>query len=69
MDCSTPVFPVLRHLLELAQTHVHHVSDAIQPSRPLLPPSPLSLNLFKHPSLFQQVSSLHQVAKVLELQH
>ena len=68
MDCSTPVFPVLHYLLEFAQTHVHQVSDAIQPSHPLLPSSPLALNLFQHPGLFQQVSSLHQVAKVLELQ-
>ena len=68
MDCSTPVFPVLHYLLEFAQTHVHQVSDAIQPSHPLLPSSPLALNLFQHPGLFQQVSSLHQVAKVSELQ-
>jgi len=44
MDCSTPGFPVLHCLLEFAQTHVHWVSDAIQPSRPLWPPSP-ALNL------------------------
>ena len=37
MDCSTPGFPVLHHLMELAQTHVHWVSDAIQPSYPLSP--------------------------------
>ena len=46
MDCSTPVFPVLHHLLELTQTHIHSVSDAIQPSRPLLPPYPPAFNLF-----------------------
>ena len=40
MDCSTPCFPVLDHLLKLAQTHVHWVSDVIQPSRPLSCPSP-----------------------------
>ena len=40
MDCSTPGFPVLHHLLEPAQTHVHWVTDAIQPSRPLLSLSP-----------------------------
>ena len=39
MDCSTPGFPVLHHLLELAQTHVHWVRDAIQPSHPLSSPS------------------------------
>ena len=38
MDCSTPGFPVLHHFLELAETHVHWVSDAIQPSHPLLSP-------------------------------
>ena len=45
MDCSTPGFPVLHHLPELAQTHVHWVSDAIQPSHPLLSPSPPAFNL------------------------
>ena len=39
MDCSTPGFPVLDCLLEFAHTHVHRVSDAIQPSHPLSPPS------------------------------
>ena len=42
MDCSMPGFPVLHYLLELAQTHVHCVDDAIQPSYPLSPPSPLA---------------------------
>ena len=45
MDYSTPGFPVLHHLPELAQTHVHCVSDAIQPSHPLLFPSPPAFNL------------------------
>ena len=45
MDCSTPGIPVLHHLPELAQTRVHRVSDAIQPSRPLLSPSPPDFNL------------------------
>ena len=45
MDCSTPGFPVLRHLLELAQTHVHWVGDAIQPFRPLPSPSPISTSI------------------------
>ena len=45
MDCSTPAFPVLRYLLEFAQTHVRRVDNAIQPSHPLLPPSPPSLSL------------------------
>ena len=48
MDCSTPVYPVLHHLLELAQTHVHWVSDAIQPSHPLSSPSPPAFNLSQH---------------------
>ena len=68
MDCSTPVFPVHHQLPELAQTHVHWVGDAIQPSHPLLPPSPPALNLSQHQGLFQWVGSSHQVAKVLELQ-
>ena len=45
MDCSTPGFPVLHHRLEFAQTHVHSVGDAIQPSQPLLSPSPPAFNL------------------------
>ena len=60
--------PVLHHLLEFAQTHVHWVSDAIQPSYPLLPPLPPSLNLSQHQDLFQWIGSSQQVAKVLELQ-
>ena len=68
MDCSIPGFPVLRYLPKFAQTHVHRINDAIQPSSPLLPPSPLALNLSQHQSLFQWVSSSHQVAKVLKLQ-
>ena len=69
MDCSMPGFPVLHHLPEFAQIHVHWVSDAIQPS--LSPSSPLALNLSQHQGLFQWVSYSHQVAKVLErqLQH
>ena len=68
-DCSTPGFPVLHHLLKLAQTHVHWVSDAIQPSHPLLLPSPLALiiNLFQHQGFFQRVGFLHQVAKTMYL--
>ena len=63
MDCSTPGFPVHHKLPELAQTHVHWVSDAIQPSHPLLSHSPLAFNLFQHQGLFQWVISSHQVAK------
>ena len=68
MDCSMPVFPVLHYLLEFAQTHVHWVDDAIQPSYPLSPLSSPALNLFQHKGVFQWVGSLQQVAKVLELQ-
>ena len=68
MDYSTPSFPVHHQLPEFTQTHVHWVGDAIQPSHPLSSPSPLTFNLSQHQSLFQWVSSLHQVAKVLEFQ-
>ena len=68
MDCSTLGFPVHHQLSEFTQTHVHWVSDAIQPYHPLLSPSPLTFNLSQHQGLFQWVSSSQQVAKVLELQ-
>ena len=68
MDCSTPGLPVLHHLLEFAQTHVHRVGDAIQPSHPLRSPSPPAFNLSQHQGPFQRVSSLHWSTKVLELQ-
>ena len=63
MDCNTPGFLVHHQLPELAQTHVHHVGDAIQPSHPLSSPSPPAFNLSQHQGL-QGVSSSHQVAKV-----
>ena len=53
MDCSTSGFPVHHHLPELAQTHVHQVSDAIQPSHPLSSPSPPAFSLSQHQGLFQ----------------
>ena len=53
MTCSTPGFPVLHQFLELAQTHVHRVSDAIQPSHPLSPPSPPAFHLSQHQGLLQ----------------
>ena len=59
--------PVLHHLLELSQTHVHWVGDTIQASHPLSSPSP-PFSLSQHQDLFQWVGSLHQVAKLLELQ-
>ena len=63
-----PGFPVHHQLPELAQTHVYQVGDAIQPSHPLLSPSPPAFSLSQLQGLFQSVSSLHQVAKVMELQ-
>ena len=68
MDCSRPGFPVLHQLPKLAQTHVHPVSDAIQPSHPLSSPSLPAFSLSQYQSLFQWVGSSHQVAKVLEFQ-
>ena len=68
MNCSTPGFPVHHQLLEFTQTQVHWVGDAIQPSHPLLSPSPPAFNLSQHQGLFKWVGSLYQVAKVLELQ-
>ena len=65
---STPSFSVHHQLPELAQTHVHRVGDAIQLSHSLLAPSPPAFNLSQHQDLFQWISSLHQVAKVLEFQ-
>ena len=65
MDCSTPGLPVHHQLLELAQTHVHRVGDAIQPSHPLLSPLLPTFNLSQHQGLFQSVGSSNQVAKVL----
>ena len=65
MNRSTPGLPVHHQLPESSQTHVHCVSDAIQPSHPLSLPSPPALNLSQHQDLFKWVSSLHEVAKVL----
>jgi len=68
MNRSMPGLPVHHQLPEFTQTHVHWVSDVIQPSHPLLSPSPPALNPSQHQSLFQWVNSLHEVAKVLEFQ-
>ena len=68
MDCSMPGFPVHHQLLEIAQTHVHWVGDAIQPSHPLSFPSPPAFNPSQDQGLFQGVSSSHEVAKVLKFQ-
>ena len=59
-------FPIHHQFLEPAQTHVHRVSDAIQPPHPLSSLSPPAFNLSQHQGLFQWVSSLHQVTKVLQ---
>ena len=68
MNRSTPGLPVHHQLLEFTQTHVHWVCDAIQPSHPLLSPSPPAPHPSQHQGLFQWVNSSHQVAKVLEFQ-
>ena len=68
LDYSTPGLPVHHQLPEFTHTHVHWVSDAIQPSHPLSSPSPPALNLSQHQCLLKWVSSLHQVAKILEFQ-
>ena len=68
MDCSTPGFPVHHQLPEFTQTNVHWVGDTIEPSHPLSSPSLPAPNPSQHQGLFQWVSSLHQVAKVLEFQ-
>ena len=66
-----PGFPVLHHLSEFAQTHVHWVGNAIQPFHSLLSPSLSALNLSWNQDLFQWVCSSQQVDKILEpqLQH
>ena len=68
MNRSTPGLPVHHQLPEFTQTHVHQVSDAIQPSHPLSSPSPPDPNPSQHQGLFQWVNSSHEVAKVLEFQ-
>ena len=68
MDCSMSGLTVHHQLPELTQTHVHWVGEAIQPSHPLLSPSPPTFSLSQHQGLFKWVSSSHQVAKVLEFQ-
>ena len=67
IDCSLPGFPVHHQLLELLQTHVHWVGDAIQPSHPQSSSAPPAFKLSEHQGLIKWVDSLHQVSKVLEL--
>ena len=68
MNHSTSGLLVHHQLLQFTQTHLHWVSDAIQPSHPLSSPSPPALNLSQHQGLFKWVSLSHQVVKVLEFQ-
>ena len=68
MNCSTTGLPVHHQLPEFTQTHVHQVSDTIQPSPPLSSPSPPAPIPSQHQSFFQRVNSSHEVAKVLEFQ-
>ena len=68
MNHSTPGLPVHHQLPEFTQTRVHQVGDAIQPSHPLLSPSPPAPNPSQNQGLFQWVNSSHEVAKVLEFQ-
>ena len=68
MSHSTPGLPVHHQLPEFTQTHAHWISDAIQPSHPLLSPPLPTFNLSQHQGLFQWVNPLPHVAKVLEFQ-
>ena len=68
MDCIAPVFPVPHQFPETTQTHVHWVSDVIQPSHPLSTPSPPTFKFSQHQGLFKWINSSHQVAKILEFQ-
>ena len=68
MNCNMPGLPVYHQLPEFTQTHVHWVSDAIQPSHPLLSPPPPAHNLSQNQGLFKWVSSLYQVTKILKFQ-
>ena len=67
MDCRMPGLRVPYHLLKFAQIHVHCVTDAIQPSHPLMPSSPSAFNLSQHQGLFQWVDCWHQMTKILEV--
>ena len=66
MNRSMPGLPAHHQLQESTQTHVHWVSDAMQPSHSLSSPFPPAFNLSQHQALFKWVSSLHQVAKVIQ---
>ena len=68
MNRNMPGLPVHHQLPEFTQIHVHRVSDSIQPSHPLLSPSPPALNPCQHQGHFQWINSSREVAKVLEFQ-
>ena len=68
MNHSMPGLPVHHQFLESTQTHVHRLTDPTQSSHPLSSLSPPALNFSQHQGLFKWVSSLHQVAKILEFQ-
>ena len=68
MNLSMPGLPVHHQLPESTQTQIHWVSDAIQPSHPLLSSSSPAPNPSQHQGFFKWVSSLHHVIKVLEVQ-
>ena len=68
MNGSMPGLPVHHQLPKFTQSHIHWVGNAIQPSHPLLSPSPPAFNLSQHQDLFNWVSSSHQVANILEFQ-
>ena len=68
VDYSMPGLPIPHHLPEFAQVHVYCISDAVQPSHPLIPSSPSALSLSQRQELFQWVGYSHQVTEILELQ-
>ena len=63
MDCSAPGLPVHHQLPEFTQTHVHLVGDAIQPSHPLLSPSPPAFNLSQHQGLLEAQPLINAAVK------
>ena len=68
MNCSTSGLPILHYRLQFSQVHAHRISDAAQPSHPLMPSSPSVLNLSQHQGLFLWVVYSHLMTKILELQ-
>ena len=68
MGCSTPDLPVLHYLPEFAQVCIHWIGNTIQPSGPLMAPSPSALNLSQYRGLFHWVSCSHQMTTILEFQ-